>query len=374
MHELKIIQGNQFERFASENNLEVLNRHGNDISFNISPTMLFVRDKVFSLPPISFRNSPSIVINLPSAVIRGEKLATIYDDSLLPSGYSHSFNWVEMNGFQSTHEGTQCNGPHRPQVEVLSEGFNYFLIGITSHFGHFFVDCLDRLLAIDGLVKDMKMSRFIVDEMPIPQVMQIIDLLGLRVEPSNFVVLKKDYDYQIDNLKISSLCSDKPAISLASFEEFRTRIIKSTESRLKHKIQGIYIGRRAVETRKVFNQKEVETYLAKIGIASFYPEDHDFEETAAKFNSAGLVVIVIGSSKFNLAMCSPGTKIICLAPNSYVTNSGPVALMVRQLCSLYRLDLFFCSCEILGEARGLDSDIIIDIDSLKFALRTLGVS
>ena len=103
-----------------------------------------------------------------------------------------------------------------------------------------------------------------------------------------------------------------------------------------NKIRGIYVGRKIVEKRKIINQREIENYMSSIGISSFYPEDHAFEETSIKFNSAKIVIIVIGSSKFNLTMCRPGTKIICITPISYVENSGPTALMLRQICSLFK--------------------------------------
>lgn len=373
MYDLRIIKSNNFEKYAKENNLEILCRYGDNLTFEIKPSIIVINEKLFAVPPVQLSNSVGSIINLPNAIIRGKKLATIYNNDLLPSGYSHSFNWVEINGFKVIDDQNHCSGPNQPNIEVFDDGLEYFVLGITSHFGHFFVDCLDRLLAIDSLNKNLKDVRFIVDEKPIPQIMQMINLLGFKVDNFNFTVLKKDHDYKFNNLKIASLNSKKPSISLSSFKKFRNRMIEKIENHVKINIKGIYVGRKSVEKRKIINQKEVENYMSTLGISSFYPEDHDFLETSIKFNSAEIVIIAIGSSKFNLSMCRPRTKIICLTPMSYVENSGPVAIMLRQLCSIFELDLCFCSCDIIGEVKGLDSDIKININSLNVALKQLGI-
>lgn len=373
MYNLRIIKSSDFDVYAKENNLKILSRYGDNISLEIKPSIIVINQKLFRLSNMLLSNSVGMIINLPNATIRGKNLATIYNNDLLPSGYSHSFNWVEMNGFKVIDGQNRCTGSYQPNIGILDNGFEYFVLGITSHFGHFFVDCLDRLLAIARLKKNLKDVRFIVDDEPIAQVVQIINLLGIKVDSSNFVVLKKDHDYKIHNLNISSLNSKKPAISLDSFKEFRNRMVETIENHLKINIRGIYVGRKIVEKRKIINQKAVEDYMSTIGISSFYPEEHNFKETAIKFNSAQIVIIVIGSSKFNLSMCRPGTKVICLAPMSYVERSGPASIMLRQLCSIFKLDLCFCSCDIIGEAKGLDSDINININSLNVALKHLRI-
>lgn len=372
MHDLRIIRNEDFDLFTKENNLKDLSQFGNNFFYELDPSKIIVNENLFSLPSLKLRNFVNIVVNLPKATIHGNKLATIYNGYLLPSGYSHSFNWVEVNGFNYIDE-FRCYGESFREIDISNEGFEYFILGITSHFGHFFVDGLDRLMAFDRLVKNIKNVRFIVDAIPSAHIMKIINLLGIKVVESNFVILENYVDYKLNDLKVSSLNSAKPAISLESFKEFRSRAIKSIDSQVNDKTRGIYVGRKNVEKRSVVNQSEIETYLGSIGISSYYPEENNFEETIAKFNSVDIVIIVIGSSKFNLSLCRPGTKVICLTPLAYVENSGPVSIMLRQLCFIFKLHLCFCSCEIVGLNYGLNSDLRIDINSLKASLKTLEI-
>lgn len=213
--------------------------------------------------------------------------------------------------------------------------------------------------------------RYIVDAKPIPQVRQVIDLLGIDIRDASLVVPNPTADYRVRNLRVTSLNSMKPAISLSTFSEFRRRALLAIKQSRAVPV-GIYVGRKAVTKRLILNQPEIETYLSNLGISSFYPEEHSFIEAAEVFHSCQVVVIVIGSSKFNLALCQPGTKVICLVPEGYAEKPGSVALMVRQLCALFKLNLCFCSCRIQG-GMGLDSDLIVEKSFLQEALRTLAV-
>jgi capsular polysaccharide biosynthesis protein len=179
-------------------------------------------------------------------------------------------------------------------------------------------------------------------------------------------------DYRVRNLRVASLGAAKPAITASSFRTLRNRVLglcpnPSPVGRM------IYVGRKLVPWRKVVNQDDLDFTLSTLGFNNFYPELHSFKEALGAFNGADVVVLIIGSSKFNLTFCRPGTKVVCIAPQGYVEHGGPVATMVRQLCDLFSLELVFCSCNISGENLAVNSDVIIERDELELALQTLGV-
>ena len=112
------------------------------------------------------------------------------------------------------------------------------------------------------------------------------------------------------------------------------------------------------------NQDEIIANLARQKFDVFFPEENSLLESIKAFNSASFIIIIIGSSKFNLAFCRPGTKVLCLTPEGYAENLGATSIMMRQICELFKLDLFFCTCKVVGQNLGLDSDIHIDLNNL----------
>ena len=57
-------------------------------------------------------------------------------------------------------------------------------------------------------------------------------------------------------------------------------------------------------------EQEFSERLAQIGIESFSPEEHSFEETLKVFANARLVVGPQGAGLFNAIFCKPGTPVI----------------------------------------------------------------
>lgn len=374
MHSLVTIQTRDFRSYAQNNGLQVLGEGNDGFVFDLPPVPIVSNGQRLVLPPVRLSNHPRTVVHLSEGIVRGQKLATIRGGDLLPSGYAHSFNWVEQNGFTRLPGTAQCRGDIRHEMVFDDDGARHYVLGLTSHFGHFFVDCLDRLLALEPIVEKNYRSRYVVDAEPIPQVRQIIELLGIDLPNKDLLILNPTVDYRISNLYIASLQSTKPAISLSTFVEFRRRVLSAIGD-MCAPVSGIYVGRKSTARRQIINQYEIMETLGRMEITPFYPEDHHFVKTAQTFNSVNVVVIVLGSSKFNLALCRPGTKIVCLTPEGYAERpTGSVALMVRQLCALFELELCFCPCKVHGENVGFDSDLKIEKNSLYEALRILAIA
>jgi len=184
------------------------------------------------------------------------------------------------------------------------------------------------------------------------------------------MALDPTLDYRVKNLHVASLGAAKPAITATSFRTLRERVFRRIPNP-RPLGRMIYVGRKIVPQRKVRNQYELDQTLAAMGFDIFYPEMHSIEEAVGAFHGADVIAFVIGSSKFNLAFCRPGTKIVCFAPEGYAELGIPVATMTRQLCEIFSLDLCFTSCKIAGQMLALNSDITIDRGEFELALRTL---
>lgn len=370
MRELAIVQTNNFRQFSNYNGLNVLDiGDGGNLVMQLPPVKVVHQGKIGILSPMQLHNFGRIVAHLDEAIVRGRRLSTIWKSMLLPTGYAHSLNWLQEGGFHVSPDRMRCLWPATRVID-LSSDVATCLLGITSHFGHFFTDCLDRILAFERCGMTEKV-RYLVDGAPPPQISELLALLGTPLTQSNMVALNPDFDYRVNNLRIASLGGSKPAVTIASFQNLRERVLtRCVNSHPSGRM--IYVGRKLVPRRNVVNQHELDETLVTMGFSTFYPEMHSMQQSVGAFHGADVIALVIGSSKFNVAFCRPGTKIICIAPEGYVENSGPVATMLRQLCEIFRLELCFCSSKIAGQNQAINSDIHIGHSELELALEVLG--
>jgi len=369
MRELGVVYTNYFRRFSHDSGLTTLDIPNADrLSSRLRSVPVVRGGDVARLDPMQLENLARFVVCLDEAVVRGRRLSTIWRNALLPTGYAHSLNWIQEGGFASSQDGMRCLWPATPIVDLDGDQPTY-LLGVTSHFGHFFTDCLDRILSFEHAGPGSSV-RFLIDGAPPTQVAELLALLGICYTKFNMVVLDPALDYRVKNLNVASLGSAKPAITTTSFRILRDRVLARFPDprRLGRRI---YVGRKLVPQRKVLNQNELDRSLAAMGFEIFYPELHPIEEAVGAFHGADIIAFVIGSSKFNLAFCRPGTKVICIAPDGYPEHAPGVATMTRQLCELFSLVLCFCSCRIINKLQAINSDIVIEPYELECALRTI---
>jgi hypothetical protein len=366
---LNIINNENLKKYAEENNVEVVfDSNENDYFIRIPSVGIILNGTEYQLPALVLQNFNSVILKISDAIISGKNLAVIHKGNLIASGYSHSFNWVEYGEFIISNDKKRCFQPKKECID-LEVSNNSFILGITGHFGHFFTDCLDRLILAKQANLDSKFFKYYSDSQPPSQINDLISLIHPEaLAKLNFLDVNKNY--YAKNLYISSLNSKKPAISSSSFLSLQKYIFNEFSFPNKNE-KLLFIGRKDVKKRKVINQDEIINYLSKKSFEIFFPEENSLLESIRTFNSANLIIIVVGSSKFNLAFCRPGTKVICLSPEGYSENSGATSIMMRQICNLFKLDLFFCACKIVGQNLGLDSDLYINSSELSRAINII---
>ena len=369
MRELTVVHTNTFRQFARHNGMKAQDvPESGNLSTQTPAVPIVHGGQIGRLGPMKLSNLARVVVHLDEAIVRGCRLSTIWKNALLPTGYAHSLNWIQQGGFAPSQDGMRCVWPAANMVNLEGDQPTC-LIGVTAHFGHFFTDCLDRILSFEH-ANVAGPVRYLVDGAPPPQVTELLALLGAPCTPSNMVALDLALDYRVKNLHVASLGAAKPAITTASFRTLRERVLRRLPNP-RPLGRMVYVGRKLVPQRKVRNQYELDQSLAAMGFDIFYPELHSIEEAVGAFHGADIIAFVIGSSKFNLAFCRPGTRIICIAPEGYAEHAGPVATMTRQLCEIFSLELCICSSRIVGENRAINSDIVVELAELAMALRVL---
>ena len=106
--------------------------------------------------------------------------------------------------------------------------------------------------------------------------------------------------------------------------------------------------------------------LVALGFQSLHCEDMDFDEQAAAFRQAEVVVAPHGAGLANLLFCRPGTKVLEIFPASLLRTC------YWSLAEALGLDYAY----VFGEARengSQEADIQIAPERIQAGLRLLGL-
>jgi hypothetical protein len=317
------------------------------------------------LPEVTLSIQPSYQLRIPEAVIHGRNLSLLIEDGAYPGGVAHSFipsqDWRRLGPTQMAFDpSTVTRLP--PGAEML---------GIVSHWGHFFVDALDRLLFHAGgqsarsgwLVSDRDLFNLrpaLDAHGVVPQVSELIRLLPEPPDVSKLLPLPKVGNFEVSDLTVVTLPVVKPAMNADALRRVRDLASRSAELSDTSPDSTLFVGRRDVKKRFLMGQDGFIEHLdAAHDAVTFFPEDHSLAESIGRFNGAWRVILPIGSAKFNLAFCEPGTKVVCVTPRGYAAQNGGVVVMTRHICQALGLDLAF-----YGVAIGDTSDHLLNSDMI----------
>jgi hypothetical protein len=347
---------------------------------HIPPVHFYSGDRTGTLPEATLETQDSLVLRIPGAVLHGGNFSLIVEDKIFPGGFVHSF-WPSPQ-WKPADQGMVLYQPKRLREVSLEAS----LLGIISHWGHFFVDALDRLLKLEALgrlhgpllVSDPDFFGLQPTLDPcraVPQVSQLMRLLGVTLYPESVIPILKQFDYRVSELTLCTLESTKPAISPRSIRALRERVLKGVGNAHSAKEIALFVGRSDIKKRFIPNQQAVVQYLSAVyGVKTVFPEYLTAEEAVREFRGAPAVILPVGSAKFNLAFCQPGTKVLCVTPRGYAAMNTGVALMIRHLCHALGLRLAFYDVEIEKREPLVNSNLIIgetDVDRIVETLEDL---
>lgn len=313
------------------------------------------------LDPQEVSSQASLRLCLPDAIVHGGNLSLIVQDCIYPGGLAHSpapsAAWAPLDG-----------GRVRYEPVVRQRLDDAYLLGLVCHFGHFFVDALDRVLALDQggalpdglLISDPDLFQLhpaIDDCGAVPQVSELIRAAGMQWRPGMAMAVPRDQDVQVELLTVQTLRSTKPSISAPSFVELRRRA--GVAERRPGSGQLVFVGRSDVRKRLVRNQDHMTAFLRDVhGGETVFPEFMSIAQAIAAFSAADRVILPVGSAKFNLAFCRPGTRVICVNPKGYTALPGGVTLMIRHMCHALGLRLAFYEVDIELQKMLLHSNLV----------------
>lgn len=326
------------------------------------------------LPSQPVCSQASLRLCLPDVIVHGGNLGLIVQDCIYPGGLAHSP--AGSSAMQRLDDGRVRYAP-----VVTGRKETARLLGLVCHFGHFFVDALDRLLAMEAdatapddlLVSDpdlFQLAPTIDDCGAVPQVSELIRAMGMRWTPRSTLAVPRTQDLAVDRLTVHTLRSTKPSVSAPSFVALRRRVGVPQERHSPGQGGLVFVARGDVRKRLVRNQDQMSAFVRDVhGGVTIFPEFVTIKDAIATFGAADRVLLPVGSAKFNLAFCRPGTRVICVNPRGYTAQSGGVTLMIRHICHALGLRLAFYEVDIEPQRMLLHSNLIFAEDDALALMR-----
>ena len=211
-----------------------------------------------------------------------------------------------------------------------------YLAGVTSHhFGHWYLEHLPKMMQLDAIPAYQNYPLYVDEGMPISHY-QCLELMvgGKR----SIIKIGAKTTILFDTLIVASTYSFCPyhcwpdttitadfGPTSAGFAAYlRDKLLPAvgldaTPWPANQTGRRIFIGRNLINVRKLTNELEIQTFLARFGFEVIYPELLDFEQQIRIFNAAEYVIGPGGSAFFNAYFCKQGTKLIIFGKSHVIT-------------------------------------------------------
>jgi len=213
------------------------------------------------------------------------------------------------------------------QPQILS-GDYYFIGSIHHHFGHFLVEGLSRLWAINYIPKDIRENLlYIIYEDSIKDyALKLLVKLGISSERIVFApkhailerVFVPDISYKTHHWA-SHHQSDVYNTLINSVHADDTRG------------QYIYLSRKNVPDRPLKNEVELEEKLQSLGFEIISPELLDIESQISIMKNAKVVVGPVGSQMYLSAFLPPNAHVVVCAPSNFYLPDDLLISSIKKL-------------------------------------------
>jgi len=321
-----------------------------------------------------YKKIESIVINQFSSeqlninekvIIVGSCLGLIFEGNIYPFGTYHSYNWIPSFDQIKKISEDEIYIKFRKTSLVNCLDIQYDMIGIVSHWGHFFVDTIDRIFCINNksnlVFSDINFFKTFQNDIDknycVKQIGELLTFLSIDIDKNLKLILEKDKFYEFNKINMITLSSKKPSISEAIYQKIQDLVIKKN---INDKGDLLYVGRNDVTKRRVINQDQVISLIKNIGGKAIFPENDNLTTSIKNFHSSSKIILIIGSTMFNLVFCKKGTHIVCIVPHNYSNEPMNSLAMLRHMCVALNLILDVYEVESSGShVNLLNNDLIL---------------
>ncbi|MGL4378867.1 MAG: tetratricopeptide repeat protein, partial [Microcoleaceae cyanobacterium] len=189
-----------------------------------------------------------------------------------------------------------------------------------NNYYHWMIDLISRfaLLIHSGIPLEL-IDKFVVNTHVLPYQQETLQLLG--IPPNKIIQSSQTNHFLATRLIVPSplrLEDFRSSQWVCSFLKSQFCLPQFRENSPYAK--RIYISRSHASYRKIINEEEMMTFLAKYGFQKVTFESMSFAEQVACMAVAEVVIAPHGAGLTNLVFCAPQTKVIEIFSPEYVAN------------------------------------------------------
>ncbi len=226
-------------------------------------------------------------------------------------------NSLPMNIISNYEDGNidniEINIEEKLKDSVKFEGWHYFIGNSHRHFGHFFLEALPRLWALQYLPKDLKNEiKFIVYEDDLkPFMFEFFALYGINRDK---IISVKDIAV-IENLILPDL-PYRTHRWISKLFSIHIQKIKDNIT-IDRNDKKIFLSRSGVGDRPLKNRKYVEDYFKDIGYDIIHPEEMSVYNQIKIIMESSEIAGEVGSQMYLSVFAEKNTKLRILAPQNF---------------------------------------------------------
>jgi len=196
---------------------------------------------------------------------------------------------------------------------TILKGWYYFLGGFHRHFGHFLVEGLSRLWALDHLPKETKENlKFVIYENELKNFM--VDFLLLYgIDKSNIISAGKCSRYE--NLLVPDPSYRTHRWISKSFQNHIEIIKSKIQTNVKNR--KIFLSRSNVSDRPLSNRKQVEKFFEEKGYEIICPEKLTIKEQIKNMMESSSIVGEVGSQLYLSSFAQKNANLFVMAPTNF---------------------------------------------------------
>lgn len=252
-----------------------------------------------------------------------------------------------------------------------------FIIGFApDNYYHVSVEILSRLQYID-YYEEYRSIPLLIDEivLKVPQYRDLLEKINKYNHP--IIPIEREHMYKVKRLIYPSYntwmpinVKDRSNIRVEDFlvansgvEYIRNNILEET------KLEGyrkIYISRKNINNKRLFNNTEVAEMFAKYGFEIIFPENLSFEEQVEIFSQAKYIAGSTGAALTNILYCPSNATIITIIPKEYNFH------LYSTISKIINLQSIYLDAKIIKKGKNISGDQFeLDLNYCNDFLKTL---
>ena len=198
------------------------------------------------------------------------------------------------------------------------------------HFGHFLLECMNRMYPVlDSRYKNCKYVFTVLDMRPVPEyVYQVFDLLGVPRE--NILVINQTTQFR--TVYVPEQSFDIWRYSSTAYARLGQKLSRAVGPGARH--DKVYVSRLKLGARKTFGEELIQKIFEKNGYTVIYPEQMSIRDQIAAIKNCKYLAGLAGTALHLALFMRPGGAVIQIKRNTGADDNASTQDLINRCVGL----------------------------------------